>query len=151
MYFSANDKPYRVTIVIVVDRPELRDASFMPVAPGTRTVWTERYATQGQAVRLFKEILRGAWDFASEYVAAVSVDRMQSVASPRTVRCRVERERTQTETIVQWRRRSLQVAAVRRCARVGLSTLVFPLVWRYPPVPRDELVEIDGIGIAMAA
>jgi hypothetical protein len=118
-------KPYRIDIVICVDRPELRDASFMPVPPGTRTVCRYWHATQGAAVREFSSIVRGDWDFASEYAAAVSVVKMQPSRSPRTVRRRVECTREQLEDVTTRRRRSLQVAAARRGAL---------LVWRFPPL-----------------
>lgn len=129
-------KPFRVSIVIKVDRPELRGSSYHPVPPGTRALCVEYHASQTDALRSFEAVLRGSHDFASEYAAAVQVDRMRSWCGPRTIRRRVERPREGTESAGDHTRRLLQVAAVRRVAARGGSQpdWMFPLVWRSPRV-----------------
>jgi hypothetical protein len=114
MMVCMNEGAYEVRYTLVIDRPELRDASFRPVAPGTRTVLTWCYTSQTAAVRMFEEMRAGRWDFASEYIAGVSVEQRRPHASRRTVRRRVERVRA--ETTLQRRRAMLAVGAARRGA-----------------------------------
>ena len=109
---SNTAKSYEVRFVVVVDRPELRNESFAPVAPNTR-VTINRYArTQGEAVRLFESILRGGEDYLSEYVAVVSVVQLRTNRSPRVMRTRVERTRNEHPRRSQMA--TLAVAAMRR-------------------------------------
>ena len=126
------DKPFRVSIVVKVDRPELRGASYAPVAPGTRVLCVEYHATQTEAISSFEAVLRGTWDFSSEYAASVQVDRMRSDRGPRSIRRRVERAPRETERDDVRARLLLQVAAVRRSAARGVRQpdWMFPLVWR---------------------
>ena len=84
---------YRVTIVTIVDRPDLRNATYAAVEPGSKVVARRDTWSRGEALALFDDAVRGAWDFGSEYVAAVEVWRMRDGRSPRTVRRRVERTR----------------------------------------------------------
>ena len=89
---------YTVEMVLVVDRPDLRDASFAPVPAGTRVRQSWRYATQAAAVAEFERVLAGEYDFDSEYVARVWVLRHENHLPtnvqwrrPTTVRKDVER------------------------------------------------------------
>jgi hypothetical protein len=61
---SNTTKRYRVTRVIIVDRPELRDESFAPVAPGTRVVYAQEYTSYNRAVSEFNRAAGGEEDFA---------------------------------------------------------------------------------------
>lgn len=107
-------KTFEVRWTVVADRPELRNASYAPVAPGTKSFNRQVTTSQTQAIRLFEELLGGEWDFAAEYVAAAAVSQLYTGRSPRTVRRRVERERAETSR--QRHRAILQVGAARRGA-----------------------------------
>lgn len=107
-------KTFEVRWTVVADRPELRNASYAPVAAGTKVHQRQVTTSQTQAIRLFEELLGGEWDFAAEYVAAAAVSQLYTGRSPRTVRRRVERERA--ETTRQRQRAILQVGAARRGA-----------------------------------
>ena len=81
-----SSKAYEVRFTIVVDHPEKRDSSYAPVEPGTRSHQVWSYDSQADAARVGDSILRGEWDFGSEYVASLQVLAMRSGRSPRTVR-----------------------------------------------------------------
>jgi hypothetical protein len=67
-------KLYEVDLVIVVDRPDLRDESFThEVAPGHSSFTRWKFSTQREAVSMYEDILAGEYDFASEYVRWVQV------------------------------------------------------------------------------
>jgi hypothetical protein len=106
-------KSYRVTQVIVCDRPELRGETFHPVAPGHRTVYSVNYTTQTRAVREYEAILAGQNDFSTEYVARVDVVQLREGRSSRVVRRRVERTR------VEPRRLEMLRNLARRCVQRG--------------------------------
>lgn len=80
---------YTVHMVIEVDAPHLRDKSFPAVRPGHRQSWhvegTHRYC-----VSMFECVLRGDYDYLSEYIAAVSVTARRA-GKCRRVRARVNR------------------------------------------------------------
>jgi len=108
---------YEVRFVLVIDRPELRDASFRPVKPSTRTSQTWCYTSQAAAVGAAREMLEGRWDFASEYIAAVEVVQVRGDRGRRTVRRRVER--TRDETPRARRMAMVAVGGARRRAAIG--------------------------------
>lgn len=105
-------KPYEVWTTLVVDRPELRGPTYAPVRPGHRQGMVQRFATQAAALRYRDAVLRGEDDYASEYIAAVTVVQARRNSSPRIVRRRVEW--TRQESTKDWRRNMLAVGAARR-------------------------------------
>lgn len=77
---------YIVEYTIIVDRPEKRDASFRPVHKDSFVNQSTTCQTHGAAVKLYREMVRGEWDFSSEYVSKVRVIAKDGLASPRLVR-----------------------------------------------------------------
>ena len=77
---------YEVRFTLVVDHPEKRDSSFKPVDPGSRFHQTWSYDGQADAARVGDSMLRGEWDFGSEYITSVQVLELRPGRSPRTVR-----------------------------------------------------------------
>ncbi len=84
---------YRLYFTICVDHPEKRDSSFYPVAPGAKSAQVWEYKTHASAVGVYEAILRGDWDFASEYVSRAAVYADNGRGGSRTVRREVRRER----------------------------------------------------------
>lgn len=86
---------YTVDFRIVVDRPDRRGEDFSQVPAGHRIHTSWQYRTRREALAVFEAILRGDYDFGSEYVACVEVlDRdCYRTRSPRWVRRPVERRR----------------------------------------------------------
>lgn len=112
-------KPFEVRYTLTVDRPELRGPSYSPIAAGTKVQFVDCFATQGAAVRRFEAMLRGEWDYPSEYVSSVDVvarpRRLPPNTTwmrPRTVRRWVKRDRQ--ESARQRARAMLQVASARK-------------------------------------
>jgi len=91
MYTPTTSPTYVLRYVTVVDRPYLRGSSYSPVAPGAVVVVRDRFTSQGAAVRAFDAILKGGYDFSSEYVRDVEVYTEQLNARSRTVRKKVDR------------------------------------------------------------
>lgn len=84
-------KEYRVLYTIVVDRPWLRGPSFVCGTPvGKRYAESDRYPSQGAAIRGMQRILDGQSDFPSEYVANVEIISYDGFKK-RTIRKRIER------------------------------------------------------------
>lgn len=84
---------YEVEYCNCVDHPERRDSSFSPVPAGFRRAHSERFSTQGAAVRYFEGLLRGESDFSSEYICWAAVYRCYAHRSGKCIRRRVDRER----------------------------------------------------------
>lgn len=85
---------YVVTVVTEVDRPDRRDSSFAPVAPGHRIADHHYFDNAGAARRFFEGVLAGELDFASEFVNTIrfcAYDlRTDWTYSSRTVRKTIE-------------------------------------------------------------
>lgn len=81
---------YAVEFCVCVDAPHLRDESYKPVRAGTRHLVRYTDMTHRAAIGLYDAILRGEYDFLSEYVAHVVVFRP---GWRRLVRRRVYRDR----------------------------------------------------------
>lgn len=114
-----------VRFVTVVDRPALRGSTFAPVAAGTTVVQYDRFTSQSAAVAAMERILRGEYDYVSEYVSKVEVYQVRANRSPRTVRKLVERRelgarRAMTSIVndAELRYIALAVAADRRGNRM---------------------------------
>ena len=94
---------YTVHYNTVVDYPERRDASYSPVAPGTIIREARDGLTYSQAVGLYNEIIGGFYDFGSEFVSSIQVNRISfnkpAAATPRCPDTR--RERSSSGRIVQ--------------------------------------------------
>lgn len=84
---------YVVEARIIIDRPQLRDASFPAVAPGHVVNFRQACESLKEALGLFDSMVSGGWDFGSEYVACASVKRTYTSSSPRWIRRPVERTR----------------------------------------------------------
>jgi hypothetical protein len=108
------EKRFEVRFTLTVDRPELRDASFAPVAPGKKLPQTSRFATQGEAVRFFDSIVAGAWDHPSEHVTSAQVLQVVPGKAARNIRKWTTRARKETKSMGQLR--TLAVGAKRRGA-----------------------------------
>jgi hypothetical protein len=80
---------YTVHLVIEVDAPHLRDASFPKVAKGHRVTWTVR-GSRRDAIDLYEAAVAGLYDYLSEFIAAVSVTASRA-GKGRCVRVRVNR------------------------------------------------------------
>lgn len=66
---------YIVAVTTIVDRPELRDVSFRRVPQGTAIHQKITTRSRKSAISLAKAHLTGEYDFASEYVCSVRVER----------------------------------------------------------------------------
>jgi hypothetical protein len=80
---------YTVHIVIEVDAPHLRDASFPRVSKGHRVTWTVR-GSRRECVDLYTAAVAGLYDYLSEFIAAVGVTASRG-GKGRCVRVRVNR------------------------------------------------------------
>lgn len=69
---------YIVSFSVIVDFPERRDASFVPVRPGTTVLTKKEFLKHSEAVSFFNGLLDGEWDFGSEYVYRASCYRMDA-------------------------------------------------------------------------
>lgn len=87
-------RPYVVEWVIIVDHPELRDASYPKVPRFTRIRYVERVATFKGAVSFHESLIAGNYDSESEYVGLAKVTQIDAKGRPRIVRQEVHRERT---------------------------------------------------------
>lgn len=85
---------YRVRFTTLVDRPELRGPSYPVVAAGTKIHYEEFCTSYNRAIARFEELVRGEFDFSSEFNSKVSVDRVMHHGSGRTVRAQVTRTRS---------------------------------------------------------
>lgn len=83
---------FEVEYCVHVDHPERRDASFAR-RDEHRQANRQRFKTQGAAVTYYNEILKGQWDFGSEYMCWVQVYHVRPGKPARCVRKRVDRER----------------------------------------------------------
>jgi hypothetical protein len=86
-------KTFEVRWTVETDHPEKKDSSFRPVKAGTRTPFVQKFDNQKRAIAYAKGLLSGEDDFASEYVANVTVLQTYAGKGPRVVMNRVERER----------------------------------------------------------
>ncbi len=77
---------YTVEFTVVVDHPEKRNDTMPKVFAGTHIQQSTNCRTQGNALKLFREIQQGEWDFGSEYVSRVRVIAKTATATPRIVR-----------------------------------------------------------------
>ena len=77
---------YTVEFTIIVDHPEKRCKTLPKVFAGTFINTSSSYPNQGAAVKMYREIVQGEWDFGSEYVSRVRVVAKTATASPRIVR-----------------------------------------------------------------
>lgn len=89
---SSSKREYRVEFRTIVDHPEKRNTSYMPVAPNTVVHTSLQFSNRTQAVRMFDEIRSGSHDAASEYVGRIHLVEITGV-SYRWVRLPVERTR----------------------------------------------------------
>lgn len=83
---------FEVEFCTHVDHPERRDASFVR-RDEHRQADRWRYETQGAAVGVFDEMVKGQWDCVSEYICWVQVYHVRQGQRARCVRKRVDRER----------------------------------------------------------
>lgn len=83
---------YEVRYTIHLDRPELRGETF-PKLPAGKLHFTWTYESYNAAVGEFNMMVKGEYDFASEYVSKVCVVRTHEGKSPTVVRKTVERKR----------------------------------------------------------
>lgn len=74
---------YTVEFTIIVDHPEKRCETLPGVFAGTFINTSSSHPNQGAAVKMYREIVEGQWDFGSEYVHVVA---KTATASPRIVR-----------------------------------------------------------------
>lgn len=107
-----NKTRYEIRFTLTVDRPELRDSTFTPVAPGTKTAQTWTYTSQAGAAGEFAAMVEGRWDFASEYISSVQV--VQICASGLRRNFRPWTTRTRNESEIERKRALLAVAGARR-------------------------------------
>lgn len=77
---------YTVEFTIIVDHPEKRCETLPKVFAGTFINTSSSHPNQGAAVKMYREIVQGEWDFGSEYVSRVRVIAKTATASPRIVR-----------------------------------------------------------------
>ena len=90
---------YTVRHVVNVDRPELRDDSFAPRAPGAMAQRVET-SSRKLADALVREILAGEYDFAAEFVSSVEVYQTLRTGKTRQILPVIRRERAADGTIV---------------------------------------------------
>jgi hypothetical protein len=83
---------YQIRFTLHLDRPELRGDSY-PNVPAGKQYQTWGHKTFNGAVGEFNAILKGCYDYASEYVSKVEVVRLHEGKSPTVVRKPVERKR----------------------------------------------------------
>lgn len=112
---------YEVRFTLTVDRPELRDSTFAPVAPGTKSAQTWTYSTATAAAREFAEMVAGRWDFASEYISSVQVVQVCKSGLKRNFRPWTTRTRVESE--IDRKRATLAVGAARRGRSLWTVTL----------------------------
>jgi len=88
-----SDKPYGYSVEwkLIVTHPERRDASFLPVPTGHTIVNRSFHPTRAGAIREFESILRGDYDYISEYMSRVSVLALYNWCSPKFVRRPIDR------------------------------------------------------------
>ena len=67
---------YQVSYTLLVDHPEMRGPTFKPVTAGHISHHRLSVNTLAEAVSLFNDIKGGSYDFSSECVLRVRVDRM---------------------------------------------------------------------------
>lgn len=77
---------YIVEFTIIVDHPEKRCETLPKVFAGTFINTSSSHQNQASAVKAYREIVQGEWDFGSEYVSRVRVIAKTATASPRVVR-----------------------------------------------------------------
>lgn len=77
---------YIVEFTIIVDHPEKRCNTLPRVFAGTFINTSSSHSNQGTALKAYREIIQGEWDFGSEYVSRVRVIAKTATASPRVVR-----------------------------------------------------------------
>lgn len=65
---------YTVRVLVLVDHPEKRNASFRPVAAGSTSLWEKQTTSHETARALREEALAGWWDAGSEYCTRVEVE-----------------------------------------------------------------------------
>ena len=77
---------YTVEFTIIVDHPDKRCETLPKVFAGTFINTSSSHSNQGAALKAYREIVQGEWDFGSEYVSRVRVIAKTATASPRVVR-----------------------------------------------------------------
>lgn len=96
---------YEVRFTITVDKPELRGPTYPVVPAGKKIPTTWTYASYTAAVNEYAAILRGEWDFSSEYVSSVAVYKIPPASRYVTIRKNVMRKRgskTTAASIAAW-------------------------------------------------
>jgi hypothetical protein len=91
---------YEVRIVTKIDHPERRDSTFPQVQPGTCIPSRMVCSSHAAALSNLEAILRGDYDFASEYVKSVQVVAVDGLHPLRVVRRRIDRTRRTKPAVI---------------------------------------------------